>query len=130
MHEGLSKHEGRLILPRATAKSDPSWFGFLITVDKGQQFTRTELSRYLNQNNIHTRNLFAGNLLRQPAFMNIEHRVVGDLSNTDYIMNNTMFIGVYPGLGEAEIGYVVEKIDHFLDEYTVKRPTYASSQEN
>ncbi|MCB9274492.1 MAG: lipopolysaccharide biosynthesis protein RfbH [Lewinellaceae bacterium] len=130
LHEGLSKHEGRLILPRATAKSDPSWFGFLITVDKGQQFTRTELSRYLNQNNIHTRNLFAGNLLRQPAFMNIEHRVVGDLSNTDYIMNNTMFIGVYPGLGEAEIGYVVEKIDHFLDEYTVKRPTYASSQEN
>ena len=115
--EGLKKHQDKLSLPIATTKSDPSWFGYLITVKEGQKFTRTDLAKHLNDNKIHTRNLFAGNILRQPAFMNIEHRVVGDLTNTDYIMNNTVFIGVYPGLGEVEIDYVLGVIDNFLAKY-------------
>ncbi|HUX57539.1 MAG TPA: lipopolysaccharide biosynthesis protein RfbH [Bacteroidales bacterium] len=114
IYAGLKKFEDKLILPVATPGSDPSWFGFLLSVREGQPFTRTQLVQYLNNNKIHTRNLFAGNLLRQPAFMNIEHRVVGDLKNTDFIMNNTFFIGVYPGLGKPEIGYVLEKFDDFF----------------
>jgi CDP-4-dehydro-6-deoxyglucose reductase, E1 len=114
LSEGLSAFQDRLILPVATPQSDPSWFGFLITVKENQGFSRTDIVQYLNENKIHTRNLFAGNLLRQPAFMNINHRVVGDLTNTDYIMNNTFFIGVYPGLGKAEVEYVVETFENFL----------------
>jgi CDP-6-deoxy-D-xylo-4-hexulose-3-dehydrase len=117
LYNGLLKHEGKLILPKPTVNSNPSWFGFLITIAEGQKFTRTDLVNYLNQNNIHTRNLFAGNLLRQPAYMDIEHRLVGDLKNTDYIMNNTFFIGVYPGLGEPELNYVIDTIDKYLSKF-------------
>ena len=115
LYSGLKKFEDRLILPVATAGSDPSWFGFLLSVREGQSFTRTQLVRYLNDNKIHTRNLFGGNLLRQPAFMHIEHRVVGDLANTDFIMNNTFFIGVYPGIGKPEIDYVLSKFNDFFN---------------
>jgi CDP-4-dehydro-6-deoxyglucose reductase, E1 len=114
LYAGLKKFEDRLILPFATPGSDPSWFGFLLSVREGQPFTRTELVQYLNNNKIHTRNLFGGNLLRQPAFMNIEHRVAGNLANTDFIMNNTFFIGVYPGLGKPEIDYMIEMFTQFF----------------
>ncbi len=114
LYSGLEEFSDRIILPVATPKSDPAWFGFLITVKDNQSFTRTELVQFLNNNKIHTRNLFAGNLLRQPAFKNIERRVVGDLKNTDLIMNNTFFIGVYPGLGKPEIDYVIDKFREFF----------------
>jgi CDP-6-deoxy-D-xylo-4-hexulose-3-dehydrase len=114
LYSGLEKLSDKLILPCATERSDPSWFGFLITIRENQNFTRTELVQFLNNNKIHTRNLFAGNLLRQPAFKNIEKRVDGDLKNTDFIMNNTFFIGVYPGLGKPEINYVTEKFTDFF----------------
>jgi CDP-6-deoxy-D-xylo-4-hexulose-3-dehydrase len=114
LYEGLKIHETNLILPTATPESDPSWFGFIITVRADQSFTRNDLVKFLNDNKIHTRNFFSGNLLRQPAFMNIEHRISGNLINTDFIMNNTFFIGVYPGIGENEIKYVVEKFNEFL----------------
>lgn len=94
LYSGLEKFSERIILPVATVNSDPAWFGFLITVKDNQSFTRTELVQFLNNSKIHTRNLFGGNLIRQPAFMNIERRVVGDLKNTDLIMNNT-FLSVY-----------------------------------
>jgi CDP-4-dehydro-6-deoxyglucose reductase, E1 len=115
LKKGLEKFGNYLILPEATAKSDPSWFGFLITVRDGQKFGRIELVKYLNDNKIHTRNLFAGNLLKQPAFKNIEHRVFGDLKNTDKIMNDTFFIGVYPGLGKIEIDFVIKKFEEFFN---------------
>ena len=114
LYAGLKKFEDRLILPVATPGSDPSWFGFILSVREGQPFTRTQLVQYLNNKKIHTRNLFGGNLLRQPAFMNIEHRVIGDLANTDFIMNNTFFIGVYPGLGKSEIDYMIEMFSDFF----------------
>lgn len=114
LKQGLSQFEDKLILPYATPKSDPSWFGFLITVREEGNFTRNDLVQYLNNNHIHTRNLFAGNLLRQPAFKNIQKRIVGNLTNTDFIMNNTFFIGVYPGIGKPEIDYVIQKFNEFF----------------
>ncbi|MBK7215223.1 MAG: lipopolysaccharide biosynthesis protein RfbH [Bacteroidales bacterium] len=114
LYEGLKPFEDRLILPKATENSDPSWFGFLVTMREQEKYSRTGLVQFLNQNKVHTRNLFGGNLLRQPGFMNIEHRVSGNLSNTDLIMNNTFFIGVYPGLGKQEIDYMVETISRYF----------------
>jgi CDP-6-deoxy-D-xylo-4-hexulose-3-dehydrase len=117
LYEGLKIFKDRIILPNPTSKSIPSWFGFPITIRDNQNFNRTNLVQFLNENKIHTRNLFAGNLLRQPAFINIAHRVVSDLKNTDFVMNNTFFIGVYPGIGEAEISYVIDRFNYFFKRY-------------
>lgn len=114
LFEGLKKFEDKLILPVATENSEPSWFGFLITVKEDKGVSRNELVQFLNQNKIHTRNLFAGNIIRQPAFEGVEMRIVGDLKNTDYVMNNTFFIGLYPGNGKAEIEYVISKFEEFF----------------
>jgi len=110
----LKPYEDRLILPAATEHADPAWFGFVITVREGAGFTRTDLARFLETNHVETRNLFSGNLLRHPAFQDIPHRVVGDLTNTDVIMNNTCFIGVYPGLDEAQLDYMDHVFAKFM----------------
>lgn len=115
--EGLQGLEDFFILPKATEHSDPSWFAYILTLRENTPFSRVELAQYLDENLIETRGLFAGNLLRQPGYMNIEHRVVGSLDNTDYIMNNTLFLGVYPGMTEAKIDYVVEKIHDFVKQF-------------
>ena len=100
--EALRPYEDRLLLPTATAHSEPSWFGFVITVREDAGFTRDEIwSGSSRRNRVETRSLFAGNLLRHPAFQDIPHRVVGDLTNTDTVMNDTFFVGVYPGLDRA-----------------------------
>jgi CDP-6-deoxy-D-xylo-4-hexulose-3-dehydrase len=112
--EMLRPYEDRLILPAATEHSDPAWFGFVITVRDDAGFTRTELARFLETNRVETRNLFSGNLLRHPAFQDIPHRVVGDLTNTDIVMNNTCFIGVYPGLDEAQLDYMADVFSRFM----------------
>jgi CDP-6-deoxy-D-xylo-4-hexulose-3-dehydrase len=112
--EILQPYEDRLILPKATEHADPSWFGFVITVRKKAGFTRNELTGFLEANRIETRNLFSGNLLRHPAFEAIPHRVVGDLRNTDLIMNNTFFIGVYPGIGEPQLAYMADVFARFM----------------
>ena len=112
--EMLRPYKDRLILPAATEQSDPAWFGFVITVREGAGFTRTELARFLEAHRVETRNLFSGNLLRHPAFQDIPHRTVGDLTNTDIIMNNTCFIGVYPGLGEAQLDYMADVFARFM----------------
>jgi CDP-6-deoxy-D-xylo-4-hexulose-3-dehydrase len=104
----------RLILPHATEHSDPSWFGFVITVRPEAGFTRNDLTRYLETNRIETRNLFAGNLLRHPAYENIPRRVVGDLTNTDIITTNTFFVGVYPGIGAAHLEHIKLSIASFM----------------
>ena len=110
----LAPYEKFLILPRATEHSDPSWFSFVISVREDAGFTRNELSGFLEKNRIETRNLFSGNLLRHPAFESIQRRVVGDLANTDFIMNNTFFIGVYPGIGEVELNYIESVFQRFF----------------
>ena len=114
MHDGLKQFEDYLVLPYATAKSDPSWFGFPITVKLNDKFTKNQIVEYLEKHKIMTRQLFAGNITRQPAFQNIEYRQVGNLENTDMIMNNTFFIGVYPGLTDQKLDYVLKTFEDFF----------------
>lgn len=110
----LSRWEDRLILPRATPGSDPSWFGFVLTVRENAGFTRAELLSYLEARRIETRNVFSGNLLRHPGFAEIPHRVVGGLQNSDRVTTDSFFIGVYPGLGERQLSYMAETFDLFF----------------
>jgi len=112
----LASHEEFLTLPRAAPHTEPSWFGLLLTVRDGAPFRRAELVRYLEARNVQTRQLFGGNLLRQPAFKNITHRVVGGLTNTDKIMADSFFIGVYPGLTDAMLDYVESVFADFFME--------------
>jgi CDP-6-deoxy-D-xylo-4-hexulose-3-dehydrase len=114
LYEIMAPYQDRLILPRALAHSDPSWFGFAITVRPDAGFTRNEFTRHLEADRIETRNLFAGNLLRHPAYEGIPHRVVGDLRNSDIVMTNTFFVGVYPGIGDAQLDYIEESVDGFM----------------
>lgn len=114
LHAGLQRHAEHLILPQAAPEADPSWFGFLIAVREGAPFTRTELQRYLEANLIGTRLLFAGNLVRQPAYRDIDYRTVGSLVNTDMAMSQTFWVGVYPGLTEPMIEYMLEVFDRFF----------------
>jgi CDP-6-deoxy-D-xylo-4-hexulose-3-dehydrase len=112
--EMLAPYQERLLLPRATPNSDPSWFGFVLTVREQAGFTRNELTGFLEANHIETRALFGGNLLRQPAFMDIPHRMVGDLANTDTIMESTFFIGVYPGIEAGQLEYIDSVFHRFM----------------
>ena len=111
----LTCYQDRLILPCAGEFGDPSWFCFVITVRPEAGFTRNELARFLEANRIETRNLFSGNLLRHPAFENINCRVVGNLDNTDLIMNNTFFIGVYPGIGQPQLEKIADTFARFMN---------------
>ena len=115
IYELLKPYEDHLILPKATSNSDPSWFGFVITVRKDAGFSRNDLTRFLEANRIETRNLFSGNLLRQPAYSGIEHRVIGDLTNTDIITECTFFIGVYPGIDESQVEYIGSVFKRFMN---------------
>ena len=115
--EGLKGLEKFFVLPQATEHADPSWFAFILTLRDGAPFSRVDLARHLDAARIETRGLFAGNLLRQPGYMTIEHRVVGGLDNTDTIMNNTLFMGVFPGLTPAKINYVTDTIRDFTKRF-------------
>lgn len=111
---GLSGLEELLLLPEATLESDPSWFGFAITVKPGCPKSRNLIVQELNANKIATRLLFGGNLLRQPAFMGTTRRVIGDLKNTDVVMNDTFWIGVWPGLTLPMLDYVIQVLHEVL----------------
>ena len=102
------------ILPEATEYSDPSWFGFPITVRDGLKFERDELLMYLNEKRIGTRLLFGGNLLRQPYMIGRPQRVIGEMTNSDLVMRSTFWIGVYPGLTEDHIGYMLDTMRAFV----------------
>jgi CDP-6-deoxy-D-xylo-4-hexulose-3-dehydrase len=103
-----------LSLPEATEGSDPSWFGFPITVKKTSPVSRLDLTTYLDQNKIGTRLLFAGNLTRQPYMVDAEYRLSGDLTHTDNVMNNTFWIGVQPALTKDHLDFVVNKLEEFF----------------
>ena len=118
LKEGLAGTSG-LILPEAQKNSDPSWFGFLISVKEDAGFTRNDLSQHLESRKIQTRNLFAGNLLKHPAFDEMRstgegYRVIGNLEGTDYVMNHTLWIGVYPGMTEEMLQYMISTIKEFV----------------
>jgi CDP-6-deoxy-D-xylo-4-hexulose-3-dehydrase len=121
----LAPYQEYLMLPRATAGADPSWFGLLLTVRDGAPFTRAELVHYLNERQLQTRQLFGGNLLRQPAFQNIAHRIVGGLENTDKIMNDSFFVGVYPGLTPPMLDYMAQVFEDFFQRLKVNNPAAA-----
>jgi len=114
LKERLSTCEEFLQLPEPTEGSDPSWFGFPITIKENSPVSRLDLTTYLDQNKIGTRLLFAGNLTRQPYMINAKYRVSGELSNTDKVMNNTFWIGVQPALTKEMLEFVVEKIESYL----------------
>jgi CDP-6-deoxy-D-xylo-4-hexulose-3-dehydrase len=119
LRNGLKNWEDWIILPEATPDSNPSWFGLLLSVREKFYFTRNEIVNYLETKNIQTRMLFAGNLIKHPCFNEMREknrgfRKVGELSNTDYIMNNSFWLGVYPGLTEEKIDYMIESINSFL----------------
>ena len=121
LRQGLEGVKG-LILPEAQKNSNPSWFGFLISVRLDAGFTRNDLAQYLESKKIQTRNLFAGNLLKHPAFDEMRRsgegfRVVGNLESTDFIMNNTLWIGVYPGMTQEMLDYMVSTIKEFISRY-------------
>lgn len=103
-----------LILPEATPNSDPSWFGFLMTIRPESDVRRVDLINYLNQNKIGTRLLFAGNLTRQPYMLGRNFRISGELTNTDLVMNNSFWVGVYPGLDEEKLSFIADKIEAFF----------------
>jgi CDP-6-deoxy-D-xylo-4-hexulose-3-dehydrase len=115
----LRPFDDRLVLPRATPHSEPSWFGFAITVREDAGFSRAEIVKFLESNRIETRSLFAGNLLRHPAFAAIQHRVAAPLTNTDRITNDTFFIGVYPGLDRARLDHVADCFSRFMAQHGV-----------
>jgi CDP-6-deoxy-D-xylo-4-hexulose-3-dehydrase len=112
--QGISDLEEFFILPKATEYSDPSWFGFAVTVKRNGPKTRNEIVQALNEVKIATRLLFGGNLLRQPAFAGTPRRVHGELINTDIVMNNTFWIGVWPGISIPMLDYMIESLHKIL----------------
>jgi CDP-6-deoxy-D-xylo-4-hexulose-3-dehydrase len=119
LYKKLQAVSDYLLLPEKTPNSQPSWFGFLMIVKDSAPFTRNELAQYLEKSRIQTRNLFSGNIIRHPAFetleINCDYRVIGELTNTDTLMNSALWIGVYPGMNEDKLSYMSDKIIEFVD---------------
>lgn len=113
LYSGLKDTPG-LILPKATNHSEPSWFGFPITLDDGLSFSRAQLLRFLDERKIGTRLLFGGNIRRQPAYLNTDFRIVGDLKNSDIVTERTFWLGVYPGLTKPMLEFVVDSLKDFV----------------
>lgn len=113
----FTKYEDYFILPEWSPKAKPSWFGFLLTVREDAPFSRNEITEFLEYNKIATRNLFAGNIIRHPAYTDIDvkYRTFDTLENTDRIMNDTFWIGVYPGLTDEHIEFILNKFDEFFN---------------
>lgn len=114
LYEGLKSYEDFFILPQATEGAEPSWFGFPITVREDAPFKRNDLVQFLESRKIGTRLLFGGNLLCQPAYQDVPHRTVGSLENTNRVMKNTFWIGVFPGITERMIDYMLETFATFV----------------
>ena len=114
LYKNLKHLEEFLILPEAEKNSDPSWFGFPLTLKNNNKYNRNDLIKYLNENKIGTRLLFSGNLIKQPYMKNINFKICGDLRNTDLVMENTFWLGLYPGLSEQHLEYATLKFRSFF----------------
>ena len=117
LYEQLGKFEEYLVLPTWHAKADPSWFAFPLYVRESAPFMRHELTRFLEMNKVQTRLLFAGNVLRQPAYQQIASRSVGDLAVSDKIMRGAFFVGVYPGMDQPRLDYMIEQFENFFRQF-------------
>jgi len=106
--------EEYFILPEATENSNPSWFGFMLTIRDPKKIERNKLVHHLEENKIGTRLFFGGNMIKQPAYINIEKRIVGTLDNSDKVMNDSFWIGVWPGLSEKHLKYTFDIINKYL----------------
>jgi CDP-6-deoxy-D-xylo-4-hexulose-3-dehydrase len=115
LYKNLKELEEFLILPESEKNSDPSWFGFAISLRQNNKYNRNDLVKYLNENKIGTRLLFSGNLVKQPYMKNALYRVSGSQKNTDYVMENTFWIGLYPGLTDKHLYYSVDIIKKFFE---------------
>jgi CDP-6-deoxy-D-xylo-4-hexulose-3-dehydrase len=114
LNDFLKTFEEYFLLPRVLDKHDPSWFGYPITVKMNAPFTRDEFTQFLESKGVQTRLVFAGNLTKQPAFLNVTYRIVGNLKNTDVVMKDTLFIGVYPGIDVIRLEYMMSTISEFV----------------
>lgn len=117
LFKGLNEYAKYFILPEAERGSNPCWFGFMLVVRENAPFTRLELVNFLESKKIGTRGLFGGNLLRQPAYLGIKKRVAGELTNSDVVINNGFWIGVYPGISSEMIKYVIKQFKEFIKKY-------------
>jgi len=114
LYKALKKYGDYLLLPSSDKEADPSWFGFPIIVKKDAPFKRGEIVNWLEARKVATRMLFGGNLIKQPAYQNAEYRIAGDLANTDIVMEQLFWIGVYPGIDKKRLQYMCKCFEDFF----------------
>jgi CDP-6-deoxy-D-xylo-4-hexulose-3-dehydrase len=120
LYEGLAPYQDFLVLPSWSPKADPAWFAFTLAVRETAPFTRRELNEYLRERKVETRYLFAGNILQQPGYRHIQHRVATPLTETDRVLKSAFFIGVYPGMDDARLGYMLQVFEDFFMDHTAR----------
>ena len=117
LYDGVSKYEKFFILPKSVSNADPVWFAFPLTIKDNVPFRRRDITKFLEEKKIQTRVLFSGNIVRQPAYKNINYNISGELKNSDKVMKDSFFVGVYPGIDEKRIEYVLQMFEKFLKKY-------------